>query len=147
VQPADPERIGAYRILRRLGQGGMAVAYLAARDLLHASLVIRGGDFDPPSRVNPDVARKLDRITMAALRVDPERRTPTAGELADSLFAFLAATAPGLGVRRCGRPAAPLLPRAGLRLTGWTRHAPDLTVGPASAPFVLPDATPRPPRR
>ncbi|MEM7308011.1 MAG: serine/threonine-protein kinase [Planctomycetota bacterium] len=49
VYPADPERIGRYRILRRVGQGGMGMVFLAqdADDELVAVKVLRPGLASP----------------------------------------------------------------------------------------------------
>jgi eukaryotic-like serine/threonine-protein kinase len=51
--PVDPERIGPYRIMRRIGAGGMGVVYVAEDEHLHRQValkVLRPGDTTDPQR-------------------------------------------------------------------------------------------------
>lgn len=78
VEPRPPERVGAYRIIRELGRGGMGVIYLAARadgqfeQQVAIKLIGTGNADDPLHRrflaerqilaglVHPNIARLLD---------------------------------------------------------------------------------------
>lgn len=49
---------------------------------------VRGGEFEPPSRINPDVPPALDRVVARALQVDPGRRYPSATAFKEDLNQF-----------------------------------------------------------
>jgi serine/threonine-protein kinase len=54
---ADPERIGAYRVLRRLGEGGMGSVFLAYDEAVHGQIAIK-----VLSQERADVPGLLDRF-------------------------------------------------------------------------------------
>lgn len=84
LRPTDPECVGPYRLLARLGAGGMGVVYLArspgatvaAVKLIHTA---RSGDADFRARFRREVeaARSVDSAWVAPLLdADPDARDP-----------------------------------------------------------------------
>ncbi|MFE0677126.1 bifunctional serine/threonine-protein kinase/ABC transporter substrate-binding protein [Streptomyces sp. NPDC058867] len=84
LRPADPSRIAGFRLLRRLGAGGMGVVYLGRDDAgtLAAVKVIRGesaGDPDFRARFarEADLARRVtNRWVVPVLGADAEAQEP-----------------------------------------------------------------------
>ncbi|MBI5517293.1 MAG: protein kinase [Deltaproteobacteria bacterium] len=64
-------------------------------DSAAAIRMLMSGGFDPPSRLDPKLPPRLDEIALAALAVEPDKRTPTAAQLAQQLRGFLHSVAPG----------------------------------------------------
>ncbi|MFO0625696.1 MAG: protein kinase [Polyangiales bacterium] len=72
--------------------------------------LLLSGRFEPPSRVDPRIPPQLDAAVMEALQVDPNRRTQSAGILAQQLRGYLHAAAPGFDGSALVRVVAPLVP-------------------------------------
>jgi class 3 adenylate cyclase/predicted Ser/Thr protein kinase len=64
---ALPERIGRYRILKRLGKGGMGAVYLAEDTQLRRKVALKVPNFGPDER--PDVLERFYREARTAARL------------------------------------------------------------------------------
>ncbi len=84
LRPHDPHRIGPYRLLARLGEGGMGTVYLA-RSARARTVAVK--TIQPALASAPDFRRRFSREIIAARRVsgqwtapvldaDPEAETP-----------------------------------------------------------------------
>jgi tRNA A-37 threonylcarbamoyl transferase component Bud32 len=93
-----------------------------------AAVLLQSGAFEPPSRFNPKVPERLDRIVMSCLEVDLERRTPTAQQASLELRELLHETAAGYGRQQLARMVGWLFPEK-----GWAIAEPDQ---PAAQPSV-----------
>ncbi|MEZ4390146.1 MAG: protein kinase [Polyangiales bacterium] len=71
--------------------------------------LLLSGRFEPPSRIDPRVPQQVDAAVMEALQVDPNRRTQSAGLLAQQLRAYLHSGAPGFDGGALVRVVAPLV--------------------------------------
>ncbi|MEI5522974.1 bifunctional serine/threonine-protein kinase/ABC transporter substrate-binding protein [Streptomyces brasiliscabiei] len=121
LQPSDPSRIAGFRLLRRLGSGGMGVVHLGRTDsgTLAAVKVIRGestGDDDFRARFAREVelARRVDSPWVApVLDADAEAREPW----------LATAFVPGPSVAEAVAAHGPLPPRAVRVLGGLLAEA------------------------
>ncbi len=103
------------------------------------------GDVVAPSRFMPAVPPAVDEIVLAALRVDREQRTASAGRLASSIRSVLHTLAPGFDSRDVARWLANLAPDLALRSSGDPMTP--AFAGPsarASAPPHTPELPPGP---
>jgi tRNA A-37 threonylcarbamoyl transferase component Bud32 len=106
-----------------------------------AATLLQSGAFDPPSRHNPRVPERLDRLVLSCLAVDLEQRMPTAQQLSLELRELLHEMAPGYGRQQLARLVAWLFPEK-----GWAIAEPDLpaqqpsTEERLSIPMVTPAA-------
>ena len=66
-------------------------------DVLQAAMKIKGGGFEAPSSIRPEVPPDIDAIIARTLEPDADRRLSTARELARATRAALHRTAPGFG--------------------------------------------------
>ncbi len=118
--------------------------------------LLLAGRFEPPSRVDPSLSPVLDKIVLDALTVDPNRRTASAGLLAQQLRAYLHQNHPGFDAAELVRRLAPLLPEvpwnAGLRtgapqVGSTVEQSPAPSPSPAPGPASVPMAGPVHPRQ
>jgi len=89
-------------------------------DPARAAQLLQSGAFEPPSRHNPRVTERLDRIVMSCLRIDPEQRMPSAQQLSLELRELLHEMAAGYGRQQLARLVAWLFPEK-----GWQISEPD----------------------
>ena len=89
-------------------------------DPARAAQLLQSGAFEPPSRHNPRVTERLDRIVMSCLRIDPEQRMPSAQQLSLELREMLHEMAAGYGRQQLARLVAWLFPEK-----GWQISEPD----------------------
>ncbi|MFF8352655.1 bifunctional serine/threonine-protein kinase/ABC transporter substrate-binding protein [Streptomyces chartreusis] len=87
LRPTDPSRIAGFRLLRRLGAGGMGVVYLGRDDdgTLAAVKVIRGESAD-----DPDFRARFAREAELARRVTSRWVVPVLGADAEAAEPWLA---------------------------------------------------------
>ncbi|MFE5813248.1 bifunctional serine/threonine-protein kinase/ABC transporter substrate-binding protein [Streptomyces sp. NPDC056479] len=87
LRPADPSRIAGFRLLRRLGTGGMGVVYLGRNDdgTLAAVKVIRGESADDPA-----FRARFAREAQLARRVTSRWVVPVLGADAEAAEPWLA---------------------------------------------------------
>ncbi|UJR84235.1 Hypothetical protein I5071_63070 [Sandaracinus amylolyticus] len=81
-----------------------------------AANLLRSGDFPPPSRFNPEVPPRLEKIVMQCLAIDPAVRTPSAQQLAQDLRELLHERAAGYGRQQLARFLQWLFPEKGWEL-------------------------------
>lgn len=123
MKPGDPPTIGPYRVLRRLGQGGMGVVYLVEDPRTGARLALKtlraGADLE--------ARRRFAREAEAMARVDDHPhvlRVHSAGEH-ERVPYLVMAHAPGgdLAARLQGGPLAPAeVARLGVALARGLAH-------------------------
>ena len=89
-------------------------------DPARAAMLLQTGAFDPPSRHNPAVPERIDRIVMSCLAIDRDRRMPTAQQLSFELREALHEAAAGYGRQQLARLVGWLFPEK-----GWVIAEPD----------------------
>jgi hypothetical protein len=89
-------------------------------DPARAATLMQTGAWEPPSRFNPRVPERLDRIVMSCLMIDREQRMPTAQQLSLELRELLHEMAAGYGRQQLARLVAWLFPEK-----GWNIAEPD----------------------
>ena len=77
VKPSDPERVGEFRILRRIGHGGMGVVYEAVQESLgrHVALKL----LPPDSLADPNRLERFRREAKSAARLHHTNIVPVYG--------------------------------------------------------------------
>lgn len=116
LRPSDPSRIADFRLLRRLGAGGMGVVYLGRTDSgkLAAVKVIQA-----ESATDDDFRARFARETALARRVDNPWVVPVLDADADARTPWLAtAFVPGPSLAEAVAAYGPLPPRAARVLGG-----------------------------
>ncbi|MDT0394796.1 hypothetical protein RM705_08795 [Streptomyces sp. DSM 41636] len=110
LRPSDPSRIAGFRLLRRLGAGGMGVVYLGrtGSGRLAAVKVIQAG-----GAADEDFRARFARETELARRVDNPWVVPVLEADADARTPWLAtAFVPGPSLAEAVAAHGPLPPRA-----------------------------------
>ncbi len=85
----------------------LAGTRLITGDVRSALTKIVDMDFEPPSKVNPDVPPELDEITLRALERSPDKRYQTAEEMREALEGFLRAKGEFVGEKGRSAPSSP----------------------------------------
>jgi serine/threonine protein kinase len=104
--------------------------------------LLLSGRFEPPSRVDPRIPPQLDAAVMEALQVDPNRRTQSAGILAQQLRGYLHAAAPGFDGSALVRVIGPLVPDVAWQTPTLTVPAVHPSLGDVSEPATRMAAEP-----
>ncbi len=88
LHPEDPTRIGRYRVLRRLGSGGMAVVYAAYDPELDRQIAVKRLDPVRFSASDPRVVARFQREAQSMARVSHPHVCPVydVGVEDDSIF-------------------------------------------------------------
>lgn len=102
--------------------------------------LLMSGRFEPPSRVDPRIPPQIDAVVMEALQVDPNRRTQSAGILAQQLRGILHAVAPGFDGAALVRAIAPLVRDVPWQAPGAQAEAhPPISAVEESSTRLMPD--------
>ena len=89
-------------------------------DPARAAQLMQSGAWEPPSRFNPKVPERVDRIVLHCLMLDREQRMPTAQQLSLELREILHEMAAGYGRQQLARLVTWLFPEK-----GWTLAEPN----------------------
>jgi serine/threonine protein kinase len=89
-------------------------------DPARAAQLLQSGAWEPPSRHNPRVPERVDRIVMSCLVLDREQRMPSAQQLSLELRSVLHEMAAGYGRQQLARLVGWLFPEK-----GWAISEPD----------------------
>ncbi len=93
---------------------------IAPDDPARAAQLLQSGAWEPPSRHNPRVPERVDRIVLHCLMIDREQRLPSAQQLSLELREILHEMAPGYGRPQLARMIGWLFPEK-----GWAMSEPD----------------------